>query len=96
MYEWPHHAQRSPRVYFGGNKFGTLRRELDRINRRTRKKRRPPSVPRAPIGPRLVRGRGRRRRRVLWNVAQVALYLTLSTALTIFLFKYYVVPTLPG
>ena len=83
-------------MFFGGNKFRTLKRELDRINRRTRKKRRPPSVPRAPIGPRLVRGRGRRRPRVLWNVAQATLYVTLATALTIFMFKYYVVPTLPG
>ncbi len=83
-------------MFFGGNKFGTLKRELDRINRRTRKKRRPPSVPRAPIGPRLVRGRGRRRRRGLWNVAQVTLYVTLATALAIFMFKYYVMSVLPG
>ncbi len=83
-------------MFYGGIKLGRLKRDLDRINRRTRKKRRPTSVPRASFGPTLVRGRGRRRPQVLRNVAQVTLYLTLATALTIFLFKYYVVPTLPG
>jgi len=96
FHEWPQHARCTAHVVFRSIKFGTLRRELDRINRRARKKRRPPSVSRAPIGPTLVRGRGRRRRRVLRNIAQVTLYLTLATALAIFLFKYYVVPVLPG
>jgi hypothetical protein len=49
-----------------------------------------------PVGPELIRGRGIARRRRTTSVPRVLVYLLLSAAGVVFLFKYVVVPFLTG
>lgn len=71
-------------------------RLADRMFRLPHKQRRRPGSREKPVGPRLVRGRGRPRSRLGSRLGALVVYLVLAAGLTIFLFKYFVVPFLAG
>lgn len=73
-----------------------LTRLADDMYRRPRKRRVRARGPQEPVGPQLVRGRGRPRSRLLSRLGGLVLYLALAAGLTIVAFKYFVAPFLGG
>jgi len=77
------------------NHYGVFRRLTRLANdmyRLPRKRRPRPGRCQKPVGPRLVRGRGRPRRRTLSRLGAALVYLILAASLTIVVFKYFVAP----
>jgi len=79
---------------WGFNRFKRIERVADRINRLDRRKRKCPK-PGKPIGPKLVKGRGRSRLRPADAIGKLVSMLV-AAALTVAVFKYVVVPFLMG
>lgn len=73
-----------------------LTRLADRMYRLPRKRRARAKGREKPVGPKLVRGRGRPRNRQLSRLVGLVLYLVLAASLTIVLFKYFVAPFVAG
>ncbi len=71
-------------------------RMADRLHRLPKKRRPPPGRDEHPVGPKLVRGRGRPRDRQLSRLGALVLYLVLAAGLTVVLFKYFVAPFVAG
>jgi hypothetical protein len=82
-------------MYGAVNVVKRVTRLADRLYRLPRK-RRLRAGSRKPVGPRLVRGRGRPRSRLGSRLGGLVVYLVLAAGLTVFLFKYFVVPFLAG
>lgn len=92
-------------VYMAGGMYGLpnvartmrrLTRLADHMYRLPRKRRVHSKGATKPVGPRLVRGRGRPRNRPLSRLGGLVFYLVLAAGLTIVLFKYFVAPFVAG
>lgn len=83
-------------MYGAVNVVRRVTRLADKLYRLPSRKRRRPGRGEKPVGPKLVRGRGRARDRTLSNLGALFLYLVLAAGLTIVLFKYFVAPFVGG
>jgi len=79
---------------FGGfpGRIRRIERALERMNPRRRIRLKPAAS--HAVGPKLVRGRGHRRRATLVTFIWFAFYLALAATLTIVLFKHFVAPAI--
>jgi hypothetical protein len=93
-------ARRSAVAIYMVGMYGVARmvrrvtRLADKMYRLPRKRRRRAGSREKPVGPRLVRGRGRPRSRLGSRLGGLVVYLVLAAGLTVFLFKYLVTPFL--
>jgi len=79
-------------MYGAVNVVRRVTRLADRLYRLPRRQRPRAGTGDKPVGPRLVRGRGRARRRTRDRLGAAFVYLALAAGLTIILFKYVVAP----
>ena len=83
-------------MYGAVNVAKRVTRLADRLYRLPRKRRVRGGGRETPIGPRLVRGRGRVRRRTASRLGAALVYLVLAAGLTVVVFKYLVAPFVAG